>query len=125
MHKHHGTHHHRHRHEAFKHGSLEGVLAAVPVLAVLGREDLTKLAGVVRQLWDTELKDVATGGRKFSMSAPMVVGAVVIGAAVVHGVWRGLQKADQEGKQQDDDEPNFRGREASRRTYQRSAGRSS
>lgn len=123
MHKNHGTHHHRHRHEAFKHGSLEGMLAAVPVLAVLGREELTKLAGVVRQLWDTELKDVATGSKKFSMSAPVVVGAVVIGAAVVHGVWRGMKKADEAGKQPDDEASDFRGREASRRTYQRSAGR--
>ena len=123
MTRHHGTHHHRHRNEAFKHGSLEGVLAAVPVLAMLGREDLTKLAGVVRQLWDTELKDVATGGKKFSMSAPMVVGAVVVGAAVVHGVWRGLKKADQEGKQQDDDASDFREREDTRRSNQRNAGR--
>lgn len=123
MHKHHGTHHHRHRHEAFKHGSLEGVLAAVPVLAVLGREELTKLAGVVRKLWDTELKDVATGSKKFSMSAPMVVGAVVISAAVVHGVWRGMKKADQEGERQDDDASDFREREAKRRSYQRGAGR--
>jgi len=99
------------------------VLAAVPVLAMLGREDLTKLAGVVRQLWDTELKDVATGGKKFSMSAPMVVGAVVVGAAVVHGVWRGLKKADQEGKQQDDDASDFREREDTRRSNQRNAGR--
>lgn len=119
MHRHHGTHHHHRSNEAFKHGSLEGLLASVPVLAMLGREDLTKLAGVVRQLWDTELKEVATGGRKFSMSAPMVVGAVVIGAAVVHGVWRGLQKADQ----QDDDAPNFRTREDTRRAHQRSSGR--
>ena len=123
---HHGktyhTHHHHQRREAVKQGSLEGLLASLPVFALLKKEEFEALGSIARRLWNDSpaVKEAtATAERKYGITAPMVVGAVVIGGAVLHGAWRGIQKArrDHERREAADahDAASFREREDFRR----------
>lgn len=99
---HHRGHHYRHSHhrhsaagDMLTHAGLEALLASVPTVIMLSvREALTD--GVRRTLHGAIAKGEHAAGEavsqaagKLSVSAPIVVAAVVIGAAVLHGAWRG------------------------------------
>jgi hypothetical protein len=132
MQKHQSKTHHYHHHqrrEALKQGSLEGLIASLPVFALLKKEELDALSGITRRLWNEnpKVKEVtATAERKYGITAPMIMGAVVIGGAVLHGALRGIEKARHDYERQEAAEAqgatSFREREDIRRSY-RSAGR--
>jgi hypothetical protein len=124
------THHHHHqRREAVKQGGLEGLLASVPVLAFLKREEFEALGGMAKRLFNEHpaVKEVtATAERKYGITAPMVLGAVIIGGAVLHGAWRGIENAKRAREKHQAEEAketsSYRDREDIRRSHP-SAGR--
>jgi hypothetical protein len=87
--------------EALAHAGLQGLLAALPVVAWLG----SKQTGALSKLFDglgTGLAKVAhpgagapstPGTAKSAMHNPIILGAAIIASSMTHGAWRGYHRS--------------------------------
>jgi hypothetical protein len=108
------TTHHKHSHkrhsaagDMLTHASLEGLLASIPAMVMMSvKETLgASLQSTVRgaiakgEKVAGEAVNEAAGSikaGKFTISKPVIAAAVVlVGAAVVHGAWRGKRKHEE------------------------------
>jgi hypothetical protein len=117
-------HSHRKHHSAAAdmatHAGIEGLLASIPaaLMASMRHTVGENVQQTLRSVMDKGEKAAqqavseAANGR-FKMSAPVVVGAVIVGAALVHGALRGKRKHE---------ERSFRDAEDERRAQRGQAG---
>lgn len=102
-HSHH-THSHR-RHSAagemLTHAGLEGLLASIPAVVLMtvretvGASLQTTVRGAIAKGEKAAGEAVSEAAGRFKMNTPVVIGAVIIGAAVLHGAWRGKRKHEE------------------------------
>lgn len=93
------------------HATLEGLLASISAAIVMSvKQTVSNGLNKTLETVMTEGKKVAgdtvqdIGKGKLKMTAPVIVGAVIIGAAVIHGAWRGKRKHEQRSFVEAEDE---------------------
>jgi hypothetical protein len=103
----HRHHPHKHSHkrsaagEMLTRAGLEGLLASIPTVVLMtvketvGASLQSTLRGAIAKGEKVAGEAVSQAAGKFKMSTPVVVGAVIIGAAVLHGAWRGKRKHEE------------------------------
>ena len=98
---------------------LEGLLASIPTAVMLTVKETvatnlrSTLSSVVAKGENAASQAMTNGIAKFKINAPIVVAALIIGGAVVHGAWVGKRKHEARS---------FAEREEARRGNQMSAG---
>lgn len=113
-----GHSHRRHRSatgDMLTHAGLEGLLASIPTVVVITVRD-SLVTGLQSSVHRTLAKGEKAAGEavneaaghinlgRFSMNAPVTVAAVIIGAALVHGAWRGKRKHEERSFAQAEEE---------------------
>jgi hypothetical protein len=91
------------------HAGLEGLLASIPAAVVMTVKESVgaNVQATLRGAIDKGEKAVGevvnhTAGR-LQMSKPVIVGAVIIGAALLHGAWRGKRKHEEHSFREEED----------------------
>ncbi|MBI5721421.1 MAG: hypothetical protein HZC37_27440 [Burkholderiales bacterium] len=83
------------------HAGLEGLLASIPAVVLMtvretvGASLQTTVRGAIAKGEKAAGEAVSEAAGRFKMNTPVVIGAVIIGAAVLHGAWRGKRKHEE------------------------------
>lgn len=105
---------------AFKHGGIQGLMAAVPVAIWLHSKQKEAIVQVLGTLEEERLlalrsphaaRQLVGEATKLAMKDPVVLGAVLVGSSATHGAWRGYHRS-KAGHQQHE---SFTAREEERR----------
>jgi hypothetical protein len=81
----------------FKHAGIEGILAGIPTAILMVLKDSAHVHlgravhGAISRAEGVAGEAVTRASGRFRISAPVVIGAVIVTAAVVHGALRGMR----------------------------------
>ncbi|MCW5631879.1 MAG: hypothetical protein KIT17_00950 [Rubrivivax sp.] len=117
------THRHRHRKhgaaaDMLKHAGIEGLIAALPATIMLTIKDAASdtvrrtLHAAIAKGEHAASQAATQAACRFKVSAPVVIAAVVVGAAVLHGAWRGKRHHEARSYAEAEDERRAQGRES-------------
>jgi hypothetical protein len=102
------NHHHKHNHrrhsatgDMLTRAGLEGLLASIPAIVLMtvketvGASLQSTVRGAIAKGEKAAGEVVSEVAGKFKMSTPVVVAAVIVGGAVLHGAWRGKRQHEE------------------------------
>lgn len=83
------------------HAGMEALLASIPATIVMTVRDTVStsvqhtLRSAIAKGEHTAGEAVSEAAGRFRVTTPVVIGAVIVGTALLHGLWRGKRKHDE------------------------------